>query len=87
MVKTIGIVPPTLCRFEKSQNRDTALRLNRLMVDSFIESFKPDPEGIILDLAATDHPLHGHKKGVAFFIDMITITAASLGRYLAMGKA
>ena len=66
---------------------DKALRWHGLMVEGFTESFVPDPEGIILDLAASDHPLDGHKKRGAFFIDMITITAASLGRYLAMGKA
>ena len=78
---------PTLCRFENRQNGDTALRWHGLMVEGFIESFEPDPEGIILDFAASAHPLDGHKKRGAFFMDMITITAVSLARYLAMGNA
>ena len=57
---------PTLCRFESRANRETALKLNELMVDIFIESHKYPPEELILDFDATDDLVHGNQEGRFF---------------------
>lgn len=40
--------------------------VDRLLVDVFIESFNAAPELIVLDLDATDFPLHGRQEGRFF---------------------
>ncbi len=40
--------------------------IEALFVELFLESFKKPPEEIILDLDATDDPLHGHQEGRFF---------------------
>jgi hypothetical protein len=40
--------------------------IERLFVDLFLEAHKRPPEEIILDLDATDDPLHGHQEGRFF---------------------
>src|SRR5271155_4899239 len=40
--------------------------LNRLFVDLFLEAHTSAPKQIILDLDATDDPLHGHQEGRFF---------------------
>jgi hypothetical protein len=40
--------------------------IERLLVDLFLEAYKTPPEEIILDLDATDDPLHGHQEGRFF---------------------
>jgi hypothetical protein len=40
--------------------------IERLFVDLFLEAHKTPPEEIILDLDATDDPLHGHQEGRFF---------------------
>src|SRR5258708_32004640 len=37
-----------------------------LLVDVFLESPRSAPQQIILDLDATDHPLHGEQEGPVF---------------------
>src|ERR1700728_2856618 len=37
--------------------------IERLFVDLFLEAHKQAPEQIILDLDATDDPVHGHQEG------------------------
>ena len=54
---------PTLCRFESWADRQTAVKINELLVDAFIESHKYPPEEIILDFDATDDPVHGNQEG------------------------
>lgn len=41
-------------------------RIERLLVDLFLESFQEAPEEIILDFDATDDPLHGNQEGRFF---------------------
>jgi hypothetical protein len=40
--------------------------IERLFVDVFLEAHRRPPEQIILDLDATDDPLHGHQEGRFF---------------------
>jgi hypothetical protein len=40
--------------------------IERLLVDLFLEAHKTPPREIILDLDATDDPLHGHQEGRFF---------------------
>lgn len=40
--------------------------LDRLLVELFVESYAKAPREIILDLDATDDPLHGHQEGRFF---------------------
>src|SRR5258708_16641342 len=40
--------------------------IERLFVDLFLEAHAPGPQQIILDLDATDDPLHGHQEGRFF---------------------
>lgn len=57
---------PTLCRMENRADRRTAMALNSLLVDLFIESYDTPPEEIILDFDATDDPVHGRQEGRFF---------------------
>lgn len=41
-------------------------RIERLLVDLFLDSFKEAPQEIILDFDATDDPVHGHQEGRFF---------------------
>jgi Transposase DDE domain group 1 len=64
----------TLNRLELSRPEATryhkisyeAAGIEALFVALFLESFKEPPEEIILDLDATDDPLHGHQEGRFF---------------------
>jgi len=56
----------TLCRFENSQTRASAVALNRVLVDTFIQAHDQVPEQIILDFDATDAPVHGGQEGRFF---------------------
>ncbi|MCD4652988.1 IS1380 family transposase [bacterium] len=53
---------PTLCRFEASMTRETAVRINESLIDLFIESHIFPPDELILDFDATDDPIHGHQE-------------------------
>jgi hypothetical protein len=53
---------PTLCRLESWADRATAVRLQRLLVEQFIASFKTAPTELVLDFDATDNPLHGQQE-------------------------
>lgn len=64
----------TLNRLELSQEQAdrykkiaySAPRIDRLLVDVFIESHKRAPEQIVIDLDTTDVALHGHQEGRFF---------------------
>lgn len=64
----------TLNRLELSRAMPTryhkiahnAEAIEHLLVDLFLESHKKAPEEIILDLDATDDPIHGHQEGRFF---------------------
>ena len=53
---------PTLCRLENWADRATAVRLQQLLVEQFIASFKTPPTELVLDFDATDNPLHGQQE-------------------------
>lgn len=57
---------PTLCRFEKRVDRETAWRLHEVLVEQFIDSFKRPPKKLILDFDATDDAVHGEQEGRFF---------------------
>jgi len=54
--------PPTLCRLETSANRAQAVALHRVLVEQFIASFEEAPTELVLDLDASDVPLHGEQE-------------------------
>jgi len=56
----------TLCRWENSADRETAVRISGLLVEQFISSFKKAPKELILDFDATDDPVHGKQEGRFF---------------------
>jgi len=58
--------PSTLCRLENRINRKTMYRLHKVLVDVFLDSHEEPPEEIVLDLDATDDPLHGEQEGRFF---------------------
>ena len=68
---------PTLCRFESSITRDVAMAISELLIDLFIESYHYPPEILILDLDATDDPIHGHQEGRFFhgYYDLLLLSA------------
>jgi hypothetical protein len=56
----------TLCRFEAYANRETAVKLHRLLLDRFMDSFREEPSELTLDFDATDDPVHGDQEGKFF---------------------
>jgi len=55
---------PEATRYHKIAHDPAAVE--RLFVDIFIEAHKTTPKQIILDLDATDDPVHGHQEGRFF---------------------
>lgn len=53
---------PTLCRLEKRATRADVVALNRVLVEQFIASQPRVPEELILDVDASDIPLHGDQE-------------------------
>lgn len=53
---------PTLCRLEKRATRSDIVALNRVLVDQFIASQIQAPAELILDIDASDIPLHGDQE-------------------------
>ena len=58
--------PSTLCRFENRMGKAEAWKLNELLVETFIASFKTAPQELILDFDATDDRVHGGQEGRFF---------------------
>jgi hypothetical protein len=56
--------PLTPSRYHKVGHDGAAIE--RLLVDLFLEGHKTAPRQIVLDLDATDDPLHGHQEGRFF---------------------
>jgi len=56
----------TLCRLENQQDRATAIRVSKLLVELFLDGFEKEPEELILDFDATNDPVHGHQEGRFF---------------------
>ena len=58
--------PATLCRLENRIDRKTLARLSGVFVEQFIASHPTAPKEIVLDLDATDDPVHGNQEGRFF---------------------
>ena len=61
---------PTLCRLEQRASRADVVALNRVLVEQFIASQKRCPDELVLDIDASDIPLHGdqeHKQFHAYY--------------------
>jgi hypothetical protein len=56
----------TLCRWENGADRQAAWLVHQWWVEQFIASHATPPAELVLDLDATDDPLHGNQAG-AFF--------------------
>jgi hypothetical protein len=56
--------PAAASRYHKIGHHQTAIE--RLLVDLFLEAHRRPPERIVLDLDATDDPLHGRQEGRFF---------------------
>jgi hypothetical protein len=54
--------PPTLCRLENRIDRKSLADITKVFVETFIASFTKPPEQLILDLDATDDPVHGNQE-------------------------
>jgi hypothetical protein len=57
---------PTLCRFEARADRELALGFSKVLIETFINSFKKAPEELILDFDATDDRVHGGQERRSF---------------------
>ena len=53
---------PTLSRLETRATRAQAVALHGVLVDQFIASHKTPPEELVLDIDASDVPLHGQQE-------------------------
>jgi hypothetical protein len=56
--------PAGASRYHKIGHEGAAIE--RLFVDLFLEAHTTPPSQIVLDLDATDDPLHGHQEGRFF---------------------
>jgi hypothetical protein len=56
----------TLCRMENAAARHTTRLMHRVLIETFIKSFKSPPHELILDFDATDDPVHGDQEGRFF---------------------
>lgn len=57
---------PTLCRMERRASRADVVAINRVLVEQFIASHAAPPAELVLDVDASDIPLHGEQEGKAF---------------------
>ena len=57
---------PTLCRMERRANRADIIALNRVLVDQFIAAHAVAPQELVLDIDASDIPLHGDQERAEF---------------------
>lgn len=65
--------PSTLCRLEAvasrlsdSQARHMVFEMHRLLLQTFIDSYKTPPKSLILDFDGTDDRVHGQQQGRAY---------------------
>ena len=72
----------TATRYHKISHEPSAIEA--LFVDLFLEAHAKAPKQIILDLDATDDPLHGHQEG-RFFHGYSIATAICRSMYSAAG--
>lgn len=57
---------PTLCRLENRATRAQVVALNRVLVEQFIAQHRTPPHELILDVDASDVPLHGDQELTQF---------------------
>jgi len=57
---------PTLSRLETRATRSDVVALNRVLVEQFITSHRGAPQELILDVDASDIPLHGEQEQAEF---------------------
>lgn len=57
---------PTLCRMERRATRADVLALNRVLVEQFVASHSAAPRELVLDIDASDIPLHGDQEQKEF---------------------
>jgi hypothetical protein len=57
---------PTLCRLENRATRAQVVALNRVLVEQFIAQHRTAPAELILDVDASDVPLHGDQELTQF---------------------
>jgi hypothetical protein len=57
---------PTLSRLETRATRAQAVALHGVLIDQFIASHKTTPEELVLDIDASDVPLHGNQESAQF---------------------
>ncbi len=55
--------PSTLCRFEQRFDRQAAVALHHVLFAQFIQAHPRPPKRVVLDVDATDTPLHGEQEG------------------------
>ncbi len=53
---------PTLSRLETRATRAQSIALHGVLIDQFIDSFAAPPEELVLDIDASDVPLHGQQE-------------------------
>lgn len=59
--------PPTLCRMEARSNKRAMFKLQKFLIDLFIEKHGDTPPSeLLLDFDATDDPTHGNQEGRFF---------------------
>jgi hypothetical protein len=59
--------PPTLCRLENRVDRKALIKIAEVLLDHFLAAHPEPPEHLILDLDATDDPVHGHQEKRFFY--------------------
>ena len=57
---------PTLSRLETLATRARAVALHGVVMDQFIASQKTEPSEVVLDIDASDVPLHGNQERAEF---------------------
>ncbi len=57
---------PTLCRLETRATRAQAVALHRVLIEQFIASHESAPSELVLDIDASDVPLHGRQELAEF---------------------
>jgi hypothetical protein len=56
----------TLSRFENTAVRESCAAISKVIVESFVKSFRSPPKELILDFDATDDQIHGNQQGRFF---------------------
>jgi hypothetical protein len=57
---------PTLCRLETRATRTQLGRMHAVLIEQFIASHRRAPKELVLDIDASDVPLHGAQEGAEF---------------------